>query len=55
MRAARNGTGLRLSAYEIQRLGRDNAIEAAASNDDESDTHDHGCPARDGAHDRCSC
>jgi len=37
MRAARNGTGVRLSAEDVWALSRDNAIATCALNDDEDD------------------
>ncbi len=35
MRAAKKGTGIRLSAEEVRLLSADDAIEACAANDDE--------------------
>ena len=37
MRAAKRGTGLRLTAKEISMLSMDQAIEQAAANDDAED------------------
>ena len=37
MRAAKRGTGLRLTAAEVYSLSRDNAIESCARNDDDLD------------------
>ena len=37
MRAAKRGTGLRLTAGEVFRLSRDQAIEQCSENDDQPD------------------
>jgi len=40
MRAAKRGTGLRLTADEVFQLSRDGAIATCAENDDARDTQD---------------